>query len=53
MTAAGGITDPVEIDGWMTMEECETAAESFTISNPKIVNDIRYAVIATCKEVPK
>jgi len=53
MTATGGITEPIEIDGWKTMEECEIAAESFTISNPKIKNEIHYAVIAICKKVMK
>ena len=42
-----------EMPGWMSMEECETAAESFTARNPKVVSDIRVGMIAMCQEVPK
>lgn len=53
MSAAGGITQPIEIEGWKSMSECETAAESFAADNPKIKNDIRFAVVAKCERVPK
>lgn len=53
LTDAGQVTEPIEYDGWRSMEECRTAAESFTESNPKLRNTHRYAVIATCVEVPK
>jgi len=53
MTAAGGITEPIEIDGWKTIDECETAADSFTVINPKEKGKIQFAVIAMCERVPK
>ena len=46
------VTEPVEWDGWRSMEECKIAAESFTEPNPKD-NATGYAVIAKCVEIPK
>jgi hypothetical protein len=53
LTETGQVTEPREWDGWKTMEECETAAESFTEANPKLRNTYRYAIVAQCVEVPK
>jgi hypothetical protein len=47
-----GITEPVEYDGWVSMEACEIAAESLTEPNPKD-DSAGFAVIARCVEVPK
>lgn len=48
-----GITEPQTFEGWRSMSECETAAESLTESNPREQRTHDYAVIATCMEVPK
>lgn len=48
-----GVSEPQEIDGWRTMEECEAAAVSLTEANPKSQNTYRYALIAQCLTVPK
>lgn len=42
-----------QIDGWVSMEECEAAAESFTANNPRKVSDIPFGMVAKCEEVPK
>ena len=47
------ITEPVEIGNFRTMEECEVAAHSLTVSNPKEKRTFGYVVIARCIEVPK
>lgn len=53
LTDGGQITEPQKFEGWKSMSECETAAESLTESNPKLRNTYKYAMIATCVEVPK
>lgn len=53
ITANGFSTEPVEWDGWMSMEECETAAESFTETNPRRTSPVQYGIVAKCVEVPK
>jgi hypothetical protein len=42
-----------QIDGFLSMEACEAAAESFTENNPKKVNDIPFGMVAKCEIVPK
>ena len=48
----GDITEPQEIGNFMTMAECEVAAESLTESNPKAKMTYKYNIVATCIEVP-
>lgn len=50
--ANGSITEPQEIGNFKTMGECETAAESLTVSNPREKRTYGYAVIAKCILVP-
>jgi hypothetical protein len=47
------VVTSTQIDGWMSIEECETAAESFTADNPRKVSDIPFGMVAKCQEVPK
>lgn len=49
----GDVTEVTLIDGWFSMEECETAAESLTESNPRTIADMKMNVVAKCMEVPK
>lgn len=53
LTDGGQITEPQKFEGWRSMQECQTAAESFTMSNPKHQATFKYAVAAMCVEVPK
>jgi hypothetical protein len=52
ITSAGEITEPVVWEGWMSMEACEIAAESFTAPNPKSRTH-KYGIVASCQVVPK
>lgn len=49
----GDITETTIIEGWRSMEECETAAESLTASNPTTTPDMAMNVVAMCQVVPK
>ena len=49
----GDITEVTIIDGWRSMEECETAAESLTASNPVNIPDMAFNVVAMCQVVPR
>lgn len=42
-----------QIPGFRTMEDCETAVESFLADNPGEVAGIPVGMIGMCKEVPK
>lgn len=53
LTDGGQITEPQRIEGFMSMEACQVAAESFTESNPRSEATHKYAKIAMCLEVPK
>lgn len=53
LTDAGQITEPQRFEGWRSMDECETAAESLVMSNPRQQATFKYNVAAMCMEVPK
>ena len=52
VTSSGQITEPIEWDGWMSMDECETALESFTEPGPQSTT-FNYGIVGYCKEIPK
>lgn len=53
ISSAGALSEPIEIEGWKSMGECETAAESFVMLNPKEKATFKFNVMAMCVEVPK
>ena len=48
-----GVTEPVEWDGWRTMEECKAALVSFTEPNPKRIAPEPHGIVGKCMEIPK
>lgn len=53
LSHSGDVTEPQKIEGFVSMEACQIAAESLTESNPKEKATHRYAVVAQCLQVPK
>ena len=53
LTDAGQVSQPERIEGWRSMDECETAAESLVVSNPQMKATFKYNVAAMCIEVPR
>lgn len=50
---SAGVTEPIEWDGWMSMEECQTALDSFVMPNPRRSSPEPYGIVGKCVEVPK